>query len=85
MHGCSSKIVRMYCMPKKNAKIVYFQFSFVVLNSLLLYTEINSAINYTVQEFCMFTKCKTNSLFPVVYVVNLISLLNFQQTKSPKT
>ena len=38
-------IVRMYCMPKKNATIVYSQFSFVVLNSLVLFTEINSAIN----------------------------------------
>ena len=32
--GCSSKIVRMFGMPKKNATIVYSQFKFVVLNSL---------------------------------------------------
>ena len=34
--GCSSKIVRMFWMPKakNNATIVYSQFRFVVLNSL---------------------------------------------------
>ncbi len=27
--GCSSKIVQMFCMPKKNATIVYSQFRFI--------------------------------------------------------
>ncbi len=40
--GCSSKIVRMFCMPKKNATIVYSHFRFVLLNSLPVYTDINT-------------------------------------------